>query len=82
MNFLMRFFKVIAYVPALVMGVENLLGAQKGQDKATAVLSLVQTVVADVPTSEIKDQNAFNDGLKQINDGVVKCLNASVWAKA
>src|SRR5262249_33817194 len=81
MNFLSKLLQIVSYLPALVIGVEHTLAPAKGPDKAQAVLSLVQTVVQDIPGDNIKDKDAFNDGLKQINDGVVKCLNASLWHK-
>lgn len=81
MNFLNKFLKIIAYIPALVVGAENLFGAKSGQDKANSVLGLAQLVVQDIPGDQIKDKDKFNGGLKKINDGVVDCLNASLWAK-
>src|SRR5882672_8913071 len=81
MNFLSKFLKIVSVIPALVMGFESLIGAKKGQDKATEVLNIAQLIVQDIPESEIKDKNAFNDGLKKINDGVVQALNASLWWK-
>lgn len=79
MNFLSGFMKIVSYLPALIVGVESFFGAKKGEDKAASVLGVAQLVVNGIPGDSIKDRNAFNDGLKAINDGVVKCLNASIW---
>jgi hypothetical protein len=35
-----------------------------------------------VANRQIVDQDKFRDGMGKVIDGVVECLNASVWAKA
>jgi hypothetical protein len=35
-----------------------------------------------VANKQIADGNKFNAGLSKVIDGVVDCMNASVWAKA
>jgi hypothetical protein len=35
-----------------------------------------------VVSRQITDETKFKDGLSQIINGIVECLNASSWAKA
>ena len=73
----------IGQAPTLCHITEGLFGAKSGNDKKAAALSLVQSAVgaADAITSKnIVDANKFQDGLGKVIDGVVACLNASVWA--
>lgn len=84
MNFLSKLLQGISLVPALVHGVEGLFGAKSGNDKKNAALSFVQSAISvtdAVANKQIIDQSKFSDGLGKIVDGVVACLNASVWAK-
>jgi hypothetical protein len=63
---------------------EGLFGAKSGGDKKNAALSFVQSAIsmADaVAAKQIVDQNKFSDGMGKVIDGVVACLNASIWAK-
>lgn len=76
-----RVLKLISLIPALVHWAEALFGKGKGSDKAAEVLNIAQTLVNEIPSDQITDKDGFNDGLKKINDGVVECLNASLWAK-
>lgn len=80
-KFFSVFLKVIAFLPGAIMGVEALKGPGNGSDKASVVLGLVQSIMSSIDPGSIHDMNAFNDGLKKVNDGVVQCLNASVWSK-
>jgi len=41
-----------------------------------------QIVLEAISNREIVDDSKFHDGLSKIIDGVVQCMNASVWAKA
>jgi hypothetical protein len=83
MDFLSKLLQGIAFVPAIVHGIEGSFGAKSGSDKKAAALSFVQSAVgaADAISSKnIVDANKFQDGLGKVIDGVVACLNASVWA--
>jgi flagellar biosynthesis protein FliR len=63
--------------------VESLLGAKSGATKKAAALSFVTSALSatDLVTGKnIVDPNQFQDGLGKVIDGVVGCLNASVWA--
>ena len=61
---------------------EGIFGAKSGATKKAAALSFVNTAVSatDSLTGNIVDPNKFQDGLGKVIDGVVACLNASVWA--
>ena len=84
MNFLSKLLQGIAFVPAIVNGVEGLFGHKSGVDKKNTALLLAQnTIVATdaVAGKDIVDPGKFQDGLGKVIDGVVQCLNASAWSK-
>jgi hypothetical protein len=84
MIFLSKLLQGISLVPVIVTGVENLFGAKGGSNKKAAALSFVQTALSAsdaVAGQNIADANKFTDGLSKVIDGVVQCLNASVWAE-
>lgn len=84
MNFLAKLLRGIAFVPAVVHGIEALFGAKFGGDKKEAALSFVGSALSlteAVINRDIVDEVKFKDGLGKIIDGVVECLNASAWAK-
>jgi hypothetical protein len=84
MNFLAKLLQGIAFVPAIVQGVEGVFGSKSGANKKAAALSFVQTAVSAtdaVANKNIIDSNQFQEGLSKVIDGVVECLNASVWAE-
>jgi hypothetical protein len=85
MNFLATLLRGIAFVPAVVQGVESLFGSKTGSDKKDAALNFVASALAITEAAskkEIVDVEKFRGGLGQIIDGTVQCLNASAWAKA
>jgi hypothetical protein len=84
MNFLKLFLRSIAFLPGVVQGTEALFGAKSGEQKKKAALEIVGAAinVADAVTmKDIADSGKFTDGLSMVIDGVVMCLNASLWAK-
>ena len=84
MNFLAKLLRGIAFVPAIVHGIEALFGSKSGNDKKEAALSFVGaalSVTEAIANRDIVDDAKFRDGLCKIIDGVVQCLNASAWAK-
>jgi len=85
MNFVSQLLRGISFVPALVSGIENLLGGRSGAEKKDAAMafleSALQTVDA-VAAREIVDPGKFRSGVGLVIDGVVMCLNASAWAKS
>jgi hypothetical protein len=84
MSFLKLFLRSIALLPGVVQGTEALFGAESGEQKKKAALEIVGAAinVADAVTMKhIADSDKFTDGLSMTIDGVVMCLNASLWAK-
>jgi hypothetical protein len=84
MDFLKLFLRGIALLPSLVQGVEALYGAKTGIQKKDAALAIVSSSInmADaVSSKQIADSGKFTGGLNLIVDGVVECLNASIWAR-
>jgi hypothetical protein len=85
MDFLATLQQTIAFVPALVNGIEGLFSHRTGAEKKDAALSFLQAALSmsiAVDTRQIVDQEKFRDGLGKVVDGAVECLNASAWAKA
>lgn len=84
MNFLAKLLRGIAFVPAIVQGIESLFGGRTGADKKESALSFVTAAISmseAIANREILDEGKFRDGLSKIIDGTVQCLNASAWAK-
>ena len=84
MDFLSQLLRGIAFVPALVNGIEGLFGNKPGADKKDAAMSFLQNALAmtdAVAAREIVDPVRFRDGISKIIDGTVECLNASTWCK-
>ena len=82
MEFLKLFLRGIALLPSLVQGVEALYGAKSGTQKKDAAIAIVSSSInmADaVGAKQIADSTKFTAGLNLIVDGVVACLNASIW---
>jgi hypothetical protein len=84
MDFLSQLLRGIAFVPALVSGIEGLFGDKPGAAKKDAAMLFLQNALAmtdAVAAREIIDPVKFKDGISQIIDGTVECLNASTWCK-
>lgn len=84
MNFVAKLLRGIAFVPAVVHGIEALFGARSGNDKKEAALSFLGSALSiteAIGNRDIVDEEKFKDGMGKIIDGVVQCLNASAWAK-
>lgn len=84
MNFLNQLLRGIAFIPALVNGIEGLFACKTGAEKKDAAMSFLEsalTTVDAVAAREIVDPDKFKDGISKIIDGTVECLNASTWAK-
>lgn len=85
MIFLASLLKGISFVPAVVHGIEALLGGKSGGEKKQAVMSFISAALGitdAVANKQIVDGDKFSAGLGKVIDGVVECMNASVWAKA
>ncbi len=84
MNFLPTLLQGISLIPALVQALEGVFGAKSGVSKKAAALSFIQNAVSatgPAAANYIVDNTRFQDGLSKVIDGVVECLNASVWAE-
>jgi len=84
MDFVSKLLQGIAFVPAIVSGIENLLGGRTGAEKKDAAMSFVSAALqlSDAVTARhIVDEDKFKLGLSNVIDGVVLCLNASTWSK-
>jgi len=84
MDFLSQLLRGIAFVPALVNGIEGLFGNKPGAEKKDAAMTFLQNALSTVDAvaaREIVDPQGFKTGMSQVIDGVVACLNASSWAK-
>ena len=84
MDFLSQLLRGIAFVPALVNGIEGLFGNKPGSDKKDAAMSFLESALSTVDAvaaREIVDPIKFRDGISKIIDGTVECLNASTWCK-
>ena len=84
MNFLSKLLQGISFLPSIVSAVEGLFGSKSGSQKKDAALSFISAALNlgdAISEKQIVDQAKFTDGLSKVIDGVVQCLNASVWAK-
>jgi hypothetical protein len=84
MNFLNQLLRGIAFIPALVNGIETLFGGKTGAQKKDAAMSFLENALETidaVAAREIVDPVKFKAGISKIVDGTVECLNASTWAK-
>jgi hypothetical protein len=84
MDFLKLFLRSLSLLPSLVQGIESLYGARTGAEKKDAALAIVGSslnLTDAVTQKHIADADKFTTGLGLIVDGVVECLNASLWAK-
>jgi hypothetical protein len=84
MDFLSQLLRGIAFVPALVSGIEGLFGDKPGAEKKDAAMSFLQNALAmtdAVAAREIISPEKFKSGISMIIDGTVICLNASTWCK-
>ena len=84
MNFLSKLLRGIAFIPAVVNGIEGLFGGRSGGEKKEAALSFVGAALSmseAIAAKDIVDEGKFRDGLSKVVDGTVDCLNASLWAK-
>jgi hypothetical protein len=84
MDFMKLFLRSLALVPGVVQGVESLFGVPTGAQKKAAAVEIVGAAInltKAVSLKHIADADKFAAGLGRIIDGVVDCMNASVWAK-
>ncbi len=84
MNFLAKLLRGIAFIPAVVTGIEGLFGSKSGAEKKESALSFVTAALSmteAISNREIIDEDKFREGLSKVIDGTVQCLNSSTWAK-
>ncbi|QHN01953.1 hypothetical protein FTO74_00085 [Granulicella sp. WH15] len=84
MEFLRMFLRSVTLLPGVVQDVEAMYGAGTGAKKRAAAIELVGSAIKigdAVEGKQIVDADQFMAALGVIVDGVVACLNASVWAK-
>ena len=77
MDFLKLFLRGLALLPSLIQGIESIYGAKTGAEKKNAALKMTDAIAQKT----IADGDRFSAGLGLVIDGVVACLNASIWAK-
>lgn len=84
MDFLQQLLRGIAFVPALVNGIEGLFASKSGSEKKDAAMSFLESALSmtdAIAAREIINPQQFRDGISRIIDGVVDCMNASAWTK-
>jgi hypothetical protein len=84
MDFLQQLLRGIAFVPALINGIESLFASKSGAEKKDAAMSFLENALSmtdAIAAREIVNPEQFRDGISQIIDGVVECMNASAWTK-
>jgi hypothetical protein len=84
MDFLSQLLRGIAFVPALVNGIEGLFGNKPGAEKKDAAMSFLESALSTVDAvaaREIVEPERFRNGISKIIDGTIECLNASTWCK-
>ena len=84
MNFLNLLLRAIGFIPSLVTGIEGMCASKSGAEKKDAAMTFLQNAISmtdAIASREILQPEQFKDGISQIIDGVVMCMNASAWAK-
>jgi hypothetical protein len=84
MDFMKIFLRSVSALPAVVQSVEALYGSDTGAQKREAAIALVGAAINIFDATETKtivDPARFTAALGVIVDGVVDCLNASLWAQ-
>jgi hypothetical protein len=84
MNFVNLLLRAIGFIPSLVSGIESLCASMSGMEKKDAAMLFVQNALGmtdAIAAREIVEPEQFKNGVSQIIDGVVLCMNSSAWAK-
>lgn len=85
MDFMKLFLKAIAAIPGVIQTTESRFTEKTGVQKRAAAVEIVGAtidVANAVSSKHIDAAGRFAAGPGQIIDGVVECLNASVWMKS
>jgi hypothetical protein len=84
MDFVTKLLHGLSFIPAVVNGIEGLLGDRTGDEKKSAAMSFLEATlsVSDaISQRQITDAAKFKEGLGRMIDGAIECLNATAWAK-
>ncbi len=84
MNFLNLLLRAIGFIPSLVTGIEGMCASKSGAEKKDAAMTFLENALSmtdAIASREIVQPEQFKNGISQIVDGVVMCMNASAWAK-
>jgi hypothetical protein len=85
MNFVNVLLRAIGFIPSLVNGIEGMCQSKSGAEKKDAAMSFLEHALEmsdAVASREILQPEQFKNGISEIIDGVVTCMNASAWAKS
>lgn len=87
MKFVERLMQGLTFLPYIIQGVEAIVGKGSGQgtpkrDKALQLFNLAAGVTEAIAQKDIIDQAAFTEATIELNNAIVKMLNASVWHKS
>jgi hypothetical protein len=85
MKFLQKLMQGIVMLPYIIQGVEQIFGKGNGkpkQEKALDLFNLSVGITEAIAQKDIVDESKFNEGVRELNDSVVKILNASIWHKS
>jgi hypothetical protein len=84
MGFLTQLLQAIQILPAIIVGFEGIFGKGNGKtkkQKAIETFNFGINLTEAIAKKDIVDQAEFTAAIEQINDGVVRALNASLWHK-
>ena len=84
MNFVNLLLRAIGFIPSLVTGIEGMCSRKSGAEKKDAAMIFLQNAISmtdAIASREVLQPEQFKNGISQIIDGVVLCMNASAWAK-
>lgn len=84
MKFVSKLLQGVSFLPSIVSAVEGLFGSKSGTQKKDAALggfiSAALNLGDALTEKQVVDSETFRDELSKVIDGVVQCLNESVWA--
>jgi hypothetical protein len=84
MNFVNLLLRGIGFIPSLVAGIEGMCGNKTGAEKKDAAMLFLQNALGiseAIASRKIVQPEQFRNGISQIIDGVVTCMNSSTWSK-
>ena len=84
MSFVNLLLRAIGFIPSLVAGIEGMCACKSGAEKKDAAMTFLRNAISmtdAIASREIVQPEEFKNGISQVIDGVVMCMNASAWAK-